>query len=94
MHRQGDAGADRGAEVFHLLEEKGFYQLDHEYDIYPLPTDEPEIVYEDCYYAVKVSAAGRPDATVFSHHEALPTNLKVIVNTLEKTISSLPERRV
>jgi len=94
MHRQGNVGAGRAAEIFHLLEQRGFYQLDEEYDIYPLPTDEPEIVYEDWYYVVKVSAAGRPDAAVLSHQKALPAELKTIVNTLEETISTLPERRV
>jgi len=93
-HRQGDVGADRAAEIFRLLEQKGFYQLDDEYDIYPLPTDEPEIVYEDWYYAVKVSAAGRPEATVISHHEALPPGLRAIVDSLRETSSTLPERPV
>ena len=93
-HRQGDVGADRAAEIFHLLEEKGFYQLDDAYDIYPLPTGEPEIVYEDWYYVVKVLATGRPDTTVLSHHEALPPGLRAIVDSLRETSSTLPERPV
>jgi len=93
-HRQGDVGADRAAEILYFLDEKGFYELDHEYDIYPLPTDQPEIVYEDWYYAVRVSAARRPDTTVLSHHEALPSGLRAIVDSLNETVFALPERPV
>jgi hypothetical protein len=88
--RRGNLGVEGAARLFRLLEERGFFGLDSEYDVYPqAPGD--TTVYEDAYFWVRVSAEGRPERTVVAHEMARPPNLIEITTALLGVVSQLPE---
>jgi hypothetical protein len=88
--RQGDLGTEGAARLFRLLEERGFFDLDSEYDVYPqAPGD--TTVYEDAYFWVRVSVEGRPERTVVAHEMARPPNLTEITTVLLGVVPQLPE---
>jgi len=92
-HRQGDLGAEGVTRLFRLLEERGFFELEGEYDIYPQDPGDTK-VYEDIYYWLKVSVEDRPERTVVAHEKARPPNLAEITTALLDVAGQLPESPV
>ena len=89
VRKRGDIGPEKVALLFQLLEEAGFFELENEYDIYPLAPDDTR-VYEDLYYWVSVSDEGRPEKTVVAHEKARPPNLEEIIAVLLDILPQLP----
>jgi hypothetical protein len=86
---QKNLEAEETAKVFQLLENKGFFGLNREYDVYPQkPAD--SLVYEDVYYWLKASTKSQPERVVVAHEKARPANLMEITAALSNLVSQLP----
>ena len=91
-HGGGSLSAELIEDLFNLIDDNGFFQLESEYDIYPLDPDDTK-VYEDIYYWLKVFQENRELHSVMAHEKAMPepmVEITKLINDLASEISDQP----
>jgi len=88
--KRGDLEPGQVAHLFALLTDKGFFDLEQEYQLQPPEGGELEIAVEDVYYWVGAFDGQRENA-VLSHEYARPLELQEITQALLDAVLQLPD---
>lgn len=88
-HKQDDLAPQVVTDLFALLVETGFFDLEEEYQLPPPSADEPELDFEDIYYWVEV--VNDQQKSVLSHELASPPELQAIIQKLFDVARQLPD---
>ena len=89
-HKLGSVDPQDVDQLYTFIDEKGFFELESEYDIYPLDPDD-SMVYEDIYYWLKISVGDQIEKIVVAHEKARPPELIEITDVLIDRTSHLPD---
>jgi len=88
-HKRGKLSEEEVNLLFVTLKDKGFFEFEDKYDVYPLKPGDEDLVYEDIYFRLEVCE--EKPKVVLTHVWAAPSQLKEIIKLLSEIESKLPD---